>query len=58
MAGSVVSPLHPDKAQLETVGFPALPADPLDEFRSGLYPLFAFRFGPGHNRMLLAWATT
>ncbi len=49
----MVSPLHPDKAQLEPVGFPALPADPLDEFRSSLYPLFSLWFRLGHNRMLL-----
>ena len=50
---SVVSPLHPDIAQLEPVGFPTLSAGPLDEFRSSLYPLFSLRFRLGHNRMLL-----
>ena len=46
---SVVAPLHPDKAQLEPVGFPTLSADTLDEFRSSLFPLFSFWFRPGHN---------
>jgi len=50
---SVVSPLHPDKAQLEPVGFPTLSGDTLDKFRSSLYPLFSFWFRLGHNRMLL-----
>ncbi len=49
----MVSPLHPDKAQLETVGFPTFSADPLDEFCSSLYPLYSLWFRLGHNRMLL-----
>ncbi len=49
----MVSSLHPDKAQLEPVGFPTFSANPLDEFRSSLYPLFSFWFRLGHNRILL-----
>ena len=49
----MVSPFHPDKAQLEPVGFSTFSADPLDEFRSSLYPLFSLWFRLGHNRMLL-----
>ena len=48
-----MSSLHPDKAQLEPVGFSTLSADTLDEFRSSLYRLFSLWFRLGHKQMLL-----
>ena len=49
----VVSPLHPDKAQLEPVGFPHFFVHALDEFLGRLFSLCSLRLGLHHDRMLL-----